>query len=79
MDSDIFPAPFPSTLSSSKGFVDFSSNGLSDIAAPDCLGIRGIARDLAAAGIGKLKPIKKKRLKQNDKKGLNSYPKALFL
>ena len=25
---------------------------------PDCLGIRGIARDLAAAGMGKIKPIK---------------------
>ena len=23
---------------------------------PDCLGVRGIARDLAAAGLGKLKP-----------------------
>ena len=35
---------------------------------PDCLGIRGIARDLAAAGIGKLKPLKNKKLKQNNKK-----------
>jgi len=24
---------------------------------PDCLGVRGIARDLAAAGVGKLKPV----------------------
>ena len=24
---------------------------------PDCLGVRGIARDLAASGFGKLKPI----------------------
>ena len=31
---------------------------------PDCLGVRGIARDLAAAGVGKLKPIKIKKLKQ---------------
>ena len=23
---------------------------------PDCLGVRGVARDLAAAGLGKLKP-----------------------
>ena len=35
---------------------------------PDCLGIRGIARDLAAAGIGKLKPIKHKKILQNNKK-----------
>jgi phenylalanyl-tRNA synthetase beta chain len=26
---------------------------------PDCLGVRGVARDLAAAGIGTLKPLKK--------------------
>ena len=35
---------------------------------PDCLGIRGIARDLAAAGIGKLRPLKNKKLKKNDNK-----------
>ena len=35
---------------------------------PDCLGVRGIARDLAAAGAGKLKPIKYKKIKQNNKK-----------
>ena len=35
---------------------------------PDCLGIRGIARDLAAAGMGKIKPIKSKKLKQISKK-----------
>ena len=35
---------------------------------PDCLGIRGIARDLAAAGIGKLKPMKFKKIKKNNKK-----------
>ena len=28
----------------------------------DCLGVRGIARDLAAAGLGKLKNIKKEKL-----------------
>ena len=30
---------------------------------PDCLGVRGIARDLAAAGFGKLKPLKFKYVK----------------
>ncbi len=33
----------------------------------DCLGIRGIARDLSATGIGKLIPLKKKKLKQSSK------------
>ena len=28
---------------------------------PDCLGVRGIARDLAASGFGKMKSIKKKK------------------
>ena len=31
---------------------------------PDCLGVRGIARDLAAAGSGKLKNLKEKKLNQ---------------
>ncbi len=30
----------------------------------DCLGVRGVARDLSATGIGKFLPIKKKKLKQ---------------
>lgn len=33
----------------------------------DCLGVYGIARDLAAAGIGKLKPLKKQTAKENFK------------
>lgn len=32
---------------------------------PDCLGVRGIARDLAAAGAGKLKNISHKNIKKN--------------
>ena len=31
---------------------------------PDCLGVRGIARDLAAAGVGKLKDISKSNIKK---------------
>jgi len=31
---------------------------------PDCLGIRGVARDLAAAGVGKLKNISNKKIKK---------------
>ncbi len=32
---------------------------------PDCLGVRGVARDLAAAGAGKLKKISLKNIKKN--------------
>ena len=37
----------------------------------DCLGIKGIARDLAAAGSGKLKNIKKEKLIQKNKQKIN--------
>ena len=33
----------------------------------DCLGVRGIARDLSSIGVGKLIPIKGKKIKQNSK------------
>ena len=32
---------------------------------PDCLGVRGIARDLASAGLGRLSNLKKIKIKQN--------------
>ncbi len=34
---------------------------------PDCLGVRGIARDLASAGLGKFSNLKKIKIKQNFK------------
>ena len=34
---------------------------------PDCLGVRGIARDLAASGFGKIKDIKEKKISSNTK------------
>ncbi len=37
---------------------------------PDCLGVRGIARDLSAAGFGNLKPEKDKKIKSNKKQTL---------
>jgi len=37
---------------------------------PDCLGIRGIARDLAASGFGKLKDFKITKLKKNEKQSI---------
>jgi phenylalanyl-tRNA synthetase beta chain len=36
----------------------------------DCLGVRGIARDLAASGFGKLKDLKVKKIKSNKKQSL---------
>ena len=38
---------------------------------PDCLGVRGIARDLAASGFGKLKNIKEKKIKSKIRQSLN--------
>ena len=38
---------------------------------PDCLGIRGIARDLAAAGFGKLKSVKIDKIKFKNKKKIS--------
>ena len=37
---------------------------------PDCLGVRGIARDLSAAGFGNLKPEKYEKIKSNKKQTL---------
>ena len=37
----------------------------------DCLGVKGIARDLAAAGSGKLKVVKKEKLIQKSKHKIN--------
>jgi len=39
---------------------------------PDCLGIRGIARDLAASGFGKLLDPKEKKIKSKKKKTLKN-------
>ena len=37
---------------------------------PDCLGVRGVARDLAASGFGKLINSKEKKIKSNIKHSL---------
>ena len=48
-----------------KSYFSKSKSNLIDLSItpnrPDCLGVRGIARDLAASGFGKLKNIKKKK------------------
>ncbi len=54
-----------------KSFFQDKSEKAIDISVtpnrPDCLGIRGIARDLSSAGVGKLIPLKKKKIKQSEK------------
>ncbi len=57
-----------------KSFFSKSSSNLIDLSItpnrPDCLGVRGIARDLSAAGFGNLKPEKDKKIKSNKKQTL---------
>ena len=54
-----------------KNFFSKSSSNFIDLSItpnrPDCLGMRGIARDLAASGFGKLKHLKEKKIKSNSK------------
>ena len=55
-----------------KSYFSKSSSDLIDLSItpnrPDCLGVRGIARDLAASGFGKLKDLKEKKIKSKLKK-----------
>ena len=57
-----------------KSYFSKSSSNLIDLSItpnrPDCLGVRGIARDLSAAGFGNLKPEKDKKIKSNKKQTL---------
>ncbi len=57
-----------------KNFFSKASSNLIDLSItpnrPDCLGVRGIARDLSAAGFGNLKSIKEKKIKSNKKQKL---------
>ena len=54
-----------------KSYFKSSSQKVIDISITpnraDCLGVRGIARDLSSTGIGKLIQIKRKKIKQNIK------------
>ena len=54
-----------------KSYFKISSQKAIDISITpnraDCLGIRGIARDLSSAGVGKLIQTKRKKIKQNTK------------
>ena len=57
-----------------KSYFSKSNSNLIDLSItpnrPDCLGVRGIARDLAASGFGKLKDLKEKKNKSNFKQTL---------
>ncbi len=57
-----------------KSYFSKSSSNLIDLSItpnrPDCLGVRGIARDLSAAGFGNLKPQKDKKIKSYKKQTL---------
>ena len=57
-----------------KSYFSKPSSNLIDLSItpnrPDCLGVRGIARDLSAAGFGNLKPEKDKKIKSKKKQTL---------
>ena len=57
-----------------KSYFPKLSSNLIDLSItpnrPDCLGIRGIARDLAASGFGILKDLKEKKIKSKTKQTL---------
>ena len=57
-----------------KSYFSKSNSNLIDLSItpnrPDCLGVRGIARDVAASGFGKLKYFKEKKIKSKVKQNL---------
>jgi len=57
-----------------KSFFSKSKSNLIDLSItpnrPDCLGVRGIAKDLAASGFGKLLELKEKKIKSKTKQTL---------
>jgi phenylalanyl-tRNA synthetase beta chain len=54
-----------------NSYFSKSSSNLIDLSItpnrPDCLGVKGIARDLVASGFGKMKDTKEKKIKSNNK------------
>ena len=55
-----------------KSYFSKSKSNIIDLSItpnrPDCLGVRGIARDLVASGFGKIKEIKEKKLNRKKNK-----------
>ena len=64
-----------------KSYFKSSSQKAIDISITpnraDCLGVRGIARDLSSAGVGKLIQLKRKKIKQNTKHQIKTSKKKL--
>ena len=62
-----------------KSYFLKSNSNLIDLSItpnrPDCLGVRGIARDLAASGFGKLKNLKEKKIKSKNQANCKSKNK----
>ncbi len=73
-DGIIELSPTKYAKSIGKSYFSKSSSNLIDLSItpnrPDCLGVRGIARDLSAAGFGNLKTEKDKKIKSNKKQTL---------
>ena len=70
--TELSPSKYAKSIG--KSYFSKSSSNLIDLSItpnrPDCLGVRGIARDLSAAGFGNLKPEKDKKIKSNKKQTL---------
>ncbi len=69
---ELMPSKYEKKIGQS--YFSKSSSNLIDLSItpnrPDCLGMKGIARDLAASGFGKLIDVKKKKIKSNKKQNL---------
>ena len=69
---ELLPAKFRKNIG--KSYFSKSNSNLIDLSItpnrPDCLGARGIARDLAASGFGRLKNLKEKKNKSNSKQNI---------
>ncbi len=67
--TELSPSKYAKSIG--KSYFSKSSSNLIDLSItpnrPDCLGVRGIARDLSAAGFGNLKTEKDKKIKSNKK------------
>ncbi len=67
-------SPSKYTKNIGKSYFSRPGSNLIDLSItpnrPDCLGVRGIARDLSAAGFGNLKTEKDKKIKSNKKQTL---------
>ncbi len=70
--TELSPSKYAKSIG--KNYFSKSSSNLIDLSITpnrsDCLGVRGIARDLSAAGFGNLKTEKDKKIKSNKKQTL---------